>query len=423
MAKVKMLRVGSDKSISHRAAVLASVSLKKVIIKNYLFADDTINTIRALSQTGVDININGLDVIVNPKGKYSLKEPDDVLNMGNSGTGMRLLSGLLSGFDFLSVLTGDASLRKRPMMRIINPLRQMGAEILFRYGGLAPLSIRGKRNLNGIKYKQNIASAQVKSAILLAGLFSENDVCVKEPFKSRDHTENMLRFLGVDCVENNNGVCLGNNRIPLGDCEIYVPADISSSAFFVVLALLMKDMSIILKDIGLNETRSGILRILSQCEADYEILNRRVLNNEPIGDLVIKSKSELKPFVIDKEILPALIDEIPILSVLAIFCDGVSVVKDASELRKKESDRIKSICDNLKTLGVEIEEFEDGFKIHGHPGHKINPCKIETHKDHRIAMSFTILSAVSGVNLDIDGTQSIKTSYPGFFEHLSYILS
>ncbi len=423
MAKVKMLRAGSDKSISHRAVMLSSISKDKVIIKNYLFAEDTLNTIKAFSQLGVDIEARGLDVVVNPKGKYSLKEPNDIINLGNSGTGMRLLSGILSGFDFLSVLSGDNSLRNRPMMRIIEPLKSMGAEILYRKKGLAPLAIKGRRNLNPISYKQNIASAQVKSAILLAGLYSQGDVCIEEPVKSRNHTENMLRFLGVDVEIYENRVCLKEKREPSGGCEIDIPADISSSAFFMVFALLKDNFELLLKDVGLNKTRSGILDILTQCGANYEITDYRVRNNEPFGDILVKSTNSLKPFTIDKNNLPALIDEVPALSVLAAYCDGVSIIKDAAELRKKESDRIKAICENLTKVGVKAEEFEDGLKIYGKSHTTINPASIQTYNDHRIAMSFVILSALSGVNLDIDNTQSIKTSYPGFFEHLSYITS
>ncbi len=423
MAKIKILRSASDKSISHRAVMLSAISKKRIVVKNFLFAEDTLNTIKAFLKLGVDIKTKGLDVIVSPNGKYGLKEPDDVINMGNSGTGMRLLTGILSGFDFLSVLSGDESLRSRPMMRIAEPLSRMGAEILYRKGGYAPLAIKGRNNLNGIYHKQNIASAQVKSSVLLAGLYSDEDVSIEEPGKSRNHTENMLKFLGVDVKESENLVSLGKEREPFGDCKIDIPADISSSAFFIVYAALKGDFELVLKDVGLNKTRIGILDILSKCNVNYEVMNRTVKNNEPFGDLLVKSTSLLKPFVIDKKNLPSLIDEIPILSVLAAYCDGVSVVKDASELRKKESDRIRAICENLSRVGVKTEEFEDGFKIYGNKNIKIKPAAIRTYKDHRIAMSFIILSALADVNLDIDDTQSIKTSYPGFFEHLDYMLS
>ncbi len=423
MAKVKILRVGSDKSISHRAVILSSIAKNRVVIKNFLFAEDTLNTVKALSQLGVDIEIHGLDLVVSPKGKYALNESDDVIYMGNSGTGMRLLAGLLSGFGFVSILSGDGSLRKRPMMRIIRPLSDMGATILSRRGGYAPLTIKGCKNPLGIEYKSAIASAQVKSAILLAGLYSNENVCIEEPTESRNHTENLLKFFGVDVETYNGRICLGKNRELEGNCVIDIPADISSSAFFIVFSVIKNDVELILKDVCLNKTRTGILDILSQCDADYEIIDKNVKNNEERGDLLVKSTKELKPFIIDKDILPSLIDEIPILSILATYCDGVSVIKDAYELRKKESDRIKAICENLNNVGVKTEEFEDGFKVYGNPKHKINASYINTYKDHRIAMSFLILSSLSGVDFSMDNIQSVKTSYPGFFEHLSYITS
>ncbi len=423
MSKIKTLRGASDKSISHRAAMLASLANNRVIIKNYLFAEDTVHTLKAMSMLGVDIEERELDIVIRPKGKYSLTEPNDIINMGNSGTGIRLLSGILSGFEFLSVLTGDVSLRNRPMMRIIEPLTKMGSSIYSRNGGCAPLSIYGKKNLNGINYKTKVASAQVKSAVLLAGLFSNDAVCIEEPTKSRDHTENMLRFFGVDIKKEGNKVCLLKNRDLYGNCVIDIPADISSSAFFAVLALLKPDLEILLRDVVLNETRSGILNVFTQCGANFEIVGKRIINNELVGDLLVKYTEKLMPFSIDADLIPSLIDEIPILSVLAIFCDGVSSIKGAAELRKKESDRISAICNNLSLLGVKVEEFEDGFNIFGQKRHQINKSKIETYFDHRIAMSFSILSAAKNVDLKLSETQSIKTSYPGFFDHLNYVIS
>ncbi len=421
MAKIKMLRSGSDKSISHRAAMISAISLKPVVIKNYLFAGDTLNTLKALESLGVSIEMRGLDLRINGKGKYALVEPVDILDMGNSGTGIRLLSGILSGFDFLSILTGDSSLKSRPMMRIVEPLSRMGASIMHRKGGYAPLAIKGRYPLRGISHVSRVASAQVKSSILLAGLFSGEDVSVEEPFKSRDHTERMLEFMGVDVRVSPKGVALGDNRNPMGDCEIYVPADISSSAFFMVFALLKRDAEVVLKDVCLNETRDGVLRVFNQCEASYEIINRRIRNNEPVGDVVVKYTPRLKPFSIDGKLLPSLIDEIPILSILAVFCDGVSVVSGASELRKKESDRIEAICTNLSRVGVNVEELSDGFRIHGNPNMRVKPASIDTHNDHRIAMSFAVLEAVTAAGISLSETHSIRTSYPAFFDHLNYL--
>lgn len=420
MDKVKTLRVASDKSISHRAVILSSIAQKKVTINNYLFADDTLNTIKTFRKLGVDIIIKKESVLVNPKGKYALIEPNDVINMGNSGTGMRLLTGLLSGASFFSVLTGDDSLRKRPMMRVIAPLKAMGSEIISRKGGYAPLCIKGNVHLSDINYKSPVASAQVKSAILLAGLYSEGRVCVEEPVKSRNHTENMLRSFGVDINVVQNRVCLCNNRVLMGGFELDVPADISSAAFFMVLAALKENSEVIFKDVILNKTRSGILDIFTTCGVKFEIVNEKTVFGENIGDIYVKYTKELKPFTIDAPILPSLIDEVPILSILALFCDGVSEIKDAKELRVKESDRISAICENLGAIGADFEEFEDGMRIKG--GAKLHDGCIVTHNDHRIAMSFSILEALLKLNLKIDNTKYIKTSYPNFFEHLEYMM-
>ncbi|WP_025209626.1 3-phosphoshikimate 1-carboxyvinyltransferase [Hippea sp. KM1] len=422
MVKMKSLRVASDKSISHRAVMFSSIAEGRTVINNALFSDDTLRTIKAMQSMGVRIEVSSRRIEVVGVGKYGLKEPDDVLYLGNSGTSMRLLSGLLAGQDFLSILTGDDSLRNRPMGRVIKPLRAMGASIMARDNDLAPLAIKGS-NLKGIKHKMGIASAQVKSAILLAGLYADGDVEVVEPYKSRNHTETMLKAFGVDVIEDGLAVRLGKNRQLEGDLAIDVPADISSAAFFMVLGALKRDFELVLKDVGLNPTRSGILSVFDEANVDYDIKNERLSGLEKMGDVVVRFSNNLRPFKIDGELLPLLIDEIPILSILAIFCDGISSIRDAAELRKKESDRIKSICEGLKRVGVKTEEFEDGFDIYGKPNHPIRPALIDTHNDHRIAMSFSILSAVSSVPIELTETHSILTSYPNFLDHLSYVSS
>ena len=420
MDKIKTLRVASDKSISHRAVILSSIAQRKVTINNYLFAEDTLNTIKAFKKLGVDITIKKQSVLINPKGKYSLIEPNNVIDMGNSGTGIRLITGLLSGTDFFSVLTGDDSLRKRPMMRIITPLQYMGAEIISRKGGYAPLCVKGNSYLKDINYKSPIASAQVKSAILFSGLYSENCVCVEEPVKSRDHTENMLKSFGVDINVAKNRVCLGSNRTLTGGFELNVPADISSAAFFMVLAALKENSEVIFKDVILNKTRSGILDVFRTCGVNFEIIDEKTMFGENIGDIYVKYTKELKPFTIDGSILPRLLDEIPILSILALFCDGVSEIRDAEELRVKESDRISAVCENLQAVGADFEESADGMRIKGNV--KLHDGPITTHNDHRIAMSFYILKALLKLDLKIDSTKYIKTSYPNFFEHLDYMI-
>ncbi len=291
---------------------------------------------------------------------------------------------------------------------------------MYRSGGYAPLAIKGG-NISGIEYTTRVASAQVKSAILLAGLYTDERVIVEEPIKSRDHTENMLKAFGVDVMINGNTVALGKNRDLFGDFEINVPADISSAAFFMVFAVLRENSEVILRDVLLNPTRSGILDVFDMVGVDYKIKNERVENYEKVGDIYVSHTKNLKPFEITGDMVPRLIDEIPILSILAIFCDGVSSIRGAWDLRKKESDRIKAICENLSRLGVKISEFDDGFDIHGDPHIVLRPAAIETYYDHRIAMSFLVLEAAKGTDLELSETHSILTSYPNFIDHLNYL--
>jgi len=422
MAKIKSLRVASDKSITHRAIMLSSISRGEVDIINPLYSDDTLRTLKAMQSAGVSVDARAVGLKIKGKGRNRLKEPLDVLDLGNSGTSMRLLSGLFGGEGVFVVLTGDSSLRKRPMMRIIEPLSRMGVNFLYREGGFAPLAIKGG-GIRGIKYAGKIASAQVKSAILLAGLYTEDEVSVQEPFKSRNHTENMLRAFGVDVIEEENSVKLGKSRELIGDFEINIPADISSAAFFMVFSAIKRGARLKLKDVLLNPTRSGILDIFDNVGVRYSVENYRVEGFEAIGDVVVEYSPELRPFDIDGSILPRLIDEIPILSVLAVFCDGKSIVREAIDLRKKESDRIKAICDNLKRVGVSVLELEDGFEIHGNPHFKPKPATINTFGDHRIAMSFLVLQALTGADFKFTETHSILTSYPNFFDHLDYVVS
>ncbi len=420
MAKVKSLRVASDKSITHRAIMLSSISRGEVSIVNPLYSDDTLRTLKAMQGAGASVDAEAIGLKIKGKGKGSLREPLNILDLGNSGTSMRLLSGLFGGEGVFAVLTGDSSLRKRPMMRIIKPLSKMGVNFLYRDGGLAPLAIKGGK-IKGIEHTTKIASAQVKSAILLAGLYTDDEVSVWEPFKSRNHTENMLKAFGVDVLEEENSVKLGKNRELVGDFEINVPADISSAAFFMVFSALKRGAELLLRDVLLNQTRSGILDVFDSAGVKYSIEGYRVEGFEAVGDVMVRHSPELKPFKIDGSILPRLIDEIPILSILAVFCDGKSVVREAGDLRKKESDRIKAICENLKRVGVSVHEYDDGFEIEGNPNFRPKPAKIDTFGDHRIAMSFLILQALTDADFKLTETQSILTSYPNFFDHLDYV--
>lgn len=417
MDKVKNLRCASDKSISHRSAIFSSIANGLTIIKNYLFAQDTINTLEALKKLGVDISLENSKVTIKGKGKY-LKEPFDIIDLGNSGTGIRLLSAVCAGQQFLSILTGDESLRKRPMQRIIEPLEQMGAIILSRENFLAPLAIFGKNNLKGLKYSSKIASAQVKSACLIAGLYSDEVIEFSEPNLSRNHTEIMLKQFGVDISINDKNITLGKNRELYGGFEIDVPADISACAFFMVLCALKPNCEAVFVDCLINPTRIGLLKVFSDMGVNYEILKEKTVCGENTADILVKYSPKLKPFNIDGTMLPTLIDEIPILSILALYANGQSVLKDARELRVKESDRIKSIVENLKKLGVSTEEYDDGFTIT--PSKNLKKAYIQTYFDHRIAMSFSILKAL-GNDLELSETKSPDTSYPNFFEHLKFL--
>jgi len=417
MDKIKTLRCASDKSISHRSAILSSISHGTVTIKNYLFAQDTLNTLEAFKKFGVEINLDNGILSIKGNGKQ-LKEPLDIIDLGNSGTGIRLISAVCAGQNFLSILTGDNSLKNRPMKRIIEPLTQMGATILSRKNYLAPLAIFGKNKLNGIQYHSNIASAQVKSACLIAGLYTDEKVEFLEPHLSRNHTEIMLKQFGVDLTVEGLKIALGKNRELEGNFEIDIPSDISSCAFFMVMCALKPNCETVFCDCLINPTRTGILKVFSDMGVNYEILNKKTMCGEEVADILVRYSPNLKPFYIDGEILPTLIDEIPILSILSLFAEKPSILKDAKELRVKESDRIKSIVENLKKLGVSVEEYEDGFKIE--PSKKLQKAYIETHFDHRIAMSFSILKAL-GYSLELQEIKSPSTSYPNFFEHLTYL--
>ncbi len=410
------IRVSSDKSISHRALILSSIAEGKTYIKHLLKSRDTDCTMQALRMLGVSIYQKDEYVVVEGQGKFSLREPADVLNLGNSGTGMRLLAGLVSGTDFMTILTGDESLRKRPMERIVKPLRTMGARIDGRENGkVPPLVIRGKYPLNGIRYEMPVASAQVKSAILLAGLFSQEEVEIREPLPSRNHTEIMLRNMDVDveCVK--NLIRLGSNRTLHSPGCIEIGADISSAAYFMVAAALIPNSQVLFEDMVLNPTRTGILDVFRMMNVEFEIINNREVNGEKIGNVAVCYSPHIKGVSLEKSIIPRIIDEIPIICILASCADGKTTIRDASELRYKECDRIKAMVENLTRLGIRCEELPDGIIIEGGT---LKGGKINTYHDHRIAMSFAIASLVSNDNIILNDTSSIDTSYPMFFSHL-----
>jgi 3-phosphoshikimate 1-carboxyvinyltransferase len=404
-----------DKSISHRAVIFSSLSKGKSIIKNFLRAEDPLRTINAFRVLGINIKDTGDEIIIDGKGIHGLREPDGIIDCGNSGTTMRLLSGVLSGNPFFSILTGDESLRQRPMSRVIIPLRQMGAEIMARCDDrYPPLGIRGKR-LRAIQYTMPVASAQVKSAILLAGLYAEGETEVIEPLKSRDHTERMLPAFGAEIKIKDLHIKI-HGGTELQGLEMYVPGDFSSAAFFIVGALLIRDSEILIKGVGINPTRTGLLSVLQEMGADIRISNIKEVSGEPVADIYCKGGRELKSVHITEEKIPSLIDEFPILCVVATQAAGITTIRGAKELRVKESDRIKTIATELRKMGAEIEEFEDGLNITGGRGSK--GAVIESYKDHRIAMAMAIAAIIADGTTTINDVSSVSISFPGFFEML-----
>ncbi|MDC4227545.1 MAG: 3-phosphoshikimate 1-carboxyvinyltransferase [Candidatus Manganitrophus sp.] len=413
------ITVPGDKSITHRAVIFSALGEGPSEVIGYLPSEDCERTITAFREMGIAISVetvNGLPSLhVQGKGLWGLTEPTGVIDCGNSGTTLRLLTGLLAGKPFFSVLTGDASLRKRPMRRVIDPLRSMGAEICGRSGGnLAPLAISGKK-LNGIDYRLPIASAQVKSAILLAGLTASGVTTLSEPSRSRDHTERMLRSLGVRFEENNGRLSIvGGSSYP--GKRIEVPGDLSSAAFFLVAGAIIEGSEITIRKIGVNPTRSGLLEVLKEMGAEITVTPLEPMGDEPVADLTVRSTS-LHGAVIGGDLIPRTIDEFPILCVAAAAAEGETVIRDAQELRVKESDRIAAMAQALRGMGIAVEEFPDGMRIEGKKKWKGTLC--ETHGDHRIAMSMAIAGLVAEGGNEIDDVACIDTSFPGFLGLLS----
>lgn len=411
-----------DKSISHRAVIFSSLSKGKSVIKNFLRSEDTMSTLNAFRKLGVEIEevkggeggFSG-DLIIKGNGFYGLKEPLNVIDCGNSGTTIRLLSGVLSGNPFFSVLTGDEFLRKRPMARVINPLTQMGAEIIARdENRYPPIAIKGKR-LNAIKYTMPVASAQVKSALLLAGLYAGGETEITEPVKSRDHTERMLPAFGAEITVDGLRITIKGGT-ELEAIDIHVPGDFSSAAFFLAAALLINNSDITIKGVGMNPTRTGLINAIKVMGADIEITNIRSAYIEPVVDIHCRGGAELKAITIEKDQIPAMIDEFPILCVAATQATGITTIRGAEELRVKESDRIKTMANELRKMGAEIEEFEDGLSIRGKAG--LKGAVVESHGDHRIAMAMAIAALIADGTTTIHGISSVNISFPGFFEIL-----
>jgi len=403
--------IASDKSISHRCAMFSLLADKPSTIKNYLRGEDTMDSLKIAQKLGATIEDNGDTIIITPPSK--LTEPDDILDCGNAGTGMRLYAGLLAGTEGSFVLTGDKYLRSRPMKRVVNPLRDIGASIDGREdGNKAPLHIRGTK-LKSFKYHSPIDSAQVKSALILAALQSDEISYYKEELLSRDHTERMLDGMGANITTNNDGwIEINPIHTPLEPLNLTVPTDPSSAFFFAVAAAIVPNAKVTLKNVTLNPTRIEAYKVLQQMGADIEFIENENIY-EPIGDIIVKHNS-LQGITVDKNIA-WLIDELPALSIAMSIAQGKSIVKNAQELRVKESDRISSVVNNLKLCGVEYTEFEDGYEIQGDA--TLRKATINSMGDHRIAMSFAIAGLLCGMK--IEDTQCIETSFPNFLEILN----
>ncbi len=417
--KIKgVIVIPGDKSISQRALIIGAMAQGRTEIDNFLPARDVMSNLNCLKQLGVPIEINSpKEVIIHGVGLFGFKESDQILDCQNSGTTMRILPGLLAGQNFFSCLTGDESIRYRPVDRIITPLRKMGAKIYGRDDNrYPPISIIGRR-LSGIRYRLPVPSAQVKTAILIAGLISDGKTIIEEEFRSRDHTERMLSILQARInFEKFTTIVEGNYSLSAE--RIVIPGDISSAAFFIALGLLVEGAEITISNVGLNPTRTGFLDILDKMDACLTAENLETISNEPRGTLIVEP-SELKATDINGEIIPRLIDELPLLAVIASQAKGTTTVKDAKELRIKETDRIKAICTELRKMGAEINELEDGFQVNGPT--KLKGAILESYSDHRIAMALAIAASIASGESTIRNAECVDISFPHFFDLLNKI--
>ena len=406
--------IPGDKSISHRAIMLGALADGTTKVSNFLQGADCLSTIDCFRKMGVSIENNIDTVLIKGNGLHGLKEPDSVLDVGNSGTTTRLMSGILAAQDFTVTVNGDASIQKRPMKRIMTPLSMMGADIVSINGNdCAPLKISGKP-LKGIHYNSPVASAQVKSSILLAGLYADGETSVTEPYISRNHTELMFDAFGVS-IKTSGTTATVSPAEKLQAQEIIVPGDISSAAFFLVAGLIVPNSEIVIKNVGINPTRDGILRVCKDMGASITYENVKEGGGEPTADLVVRT-SELHGTVVGGEIIPTLIDEIPAIAILACFANGTTVIKDAQELKVKESNRIDVMVENLSKMGASITATDDGMIIEG--GKPLHGAVIDSKSDHRIAMSFAIAGLMADGETEITGAECVEISYPAFYKDL-----
>lgn len=405
--------IPGDKSISHRAVMFGSLAEGTTEVTNFLQGADCLSTIDAFRKMGIEIKNTQESILIHGRGLHGLKAPSGVLDMGNSGTTTRLISGILAGQTFESTLTGDASIQKRPMRRIMEPLSMMGGNIVSVNGnGCAPLHITGSP-LHGIHYHSKVASAQVKSAILLAGLYADGETLVTEPSLSRNHTEIMLRTFGADLTSEDRTAKVCPEPRLQGQ-KIHVPGDISSAAYFIAAGLLVPGAEVLIKNVGINPTRDGILKVAQEMGGNITVLNENY-DGEPTADLLVKH-SHLHGVVIEGDIIPTLIDELPIINIMAACAEGTTVIRNAAELKVKESNRIDVMVQYLGAMGCDITGTEDGMIIVG--GRPLHGTEVDSHMDHRIAMSFAIASLIAAGETTIKGSDVVNISYPDFYQDL-----
>ena len=406
------IKVPGDKSISHRSIMLGSIANGVTNVSGFLEGEDSLATLKAFQQMGVQIERTVSNIAIRGVGKHGLKSPSEPLDLGNSGTSIRLMLGLLSAQSFNSQLCGDESLSKRPMARVIEPLSMMGA-LIDSYESKPPLSITGNQKLSAINYTLPVASAQIKSCLLLAGLYAEGETCIVENSTTRDHTERMLRGFGYPVNTSNGQISLMGGG-ELHACDIEVPSDISSAAFFIVAASIAKEADITLNAVNINPTRTGILDILDLMGANITLTDERIVAGELVADIRVCS-AELRGIDIPQELVPLAIDEFPVIFIAASCATGETLLTGAKELRVKESDRIQVMADGLTILGIKNEVLEDGIRIQGGEFSKQNSV-IKSHHDHRISMSFAIASSRSEYDIKIEGVDNVQTSFPNFVE-------
>lgn len=406
--------IPGDKSISHRSVMFGSIAKGTTEIHNFLEGADCLSTIGCFRRMGIEIENKNSTVIVHGKGMHGLTAPSGTLDCGNSGTTTRLISGILAPQNFDVTLTGDESIQKRPMKRIIEPLSMMGADIKsIRGNDCAPLKICGMP-LAGIHYTSKVASAQVKSALLLAGLYADGLTTVTEPQVSRNHTELMLKFFGAELESKETSVTIWPATELFGS-RIDVPGDISSSVYFVAAGLILPNSEVLIKNVGINPTRAGLIKVCEAMGANLTLLNENHGNAEPTADLLVRTSS-LKACTIEGDIIPTLIDELPTIAMMACFAEGTTVIRDAAELKVKESNRIAIMVENLRAMGADVEETEDGMIIHG--GKPLHGAVIDSHKDHRIAMTFAVAALAAEGETEIHDADCVNISYPAFYEEL-----